>query len=1381
VQNEAFQPLILMERTQPRESAIMSNSAFSWRRISLVVAMLGGLAAGARGEEWVTVTVGDQSVGNVHPLNVHFVEAQLKRVDAIQSRLNMLKEQQATLPKKIEQMNHRVRALADQQGAAKDPELTRLRAEADRLSAQVAQGEKALAGQKPGSFTNYSQFVAYDRMTAQLEQVRHQAHQAGEQAKARVRALAARDPEGRKLVDEVWAVEVELALANKDRGNVQIARDNLKREVGNLLKGIAPQGAPNDKGGIEVPVPPPADAAARMERFRKRNTPEEVRALGDRFFAQIDLSHPGLEEVASHVIRSDFPAALEAYKRFFFRRASAAANVEAEIEAEVEEAEEEMDEGGGGGAEVAWRRPSGGAHIRPPHPRAVERAMTGEISAYLPVAHKKMDVLVARMSPPGAINWAFPAYAPENTTPDLRGAYEELANRHSGGGALGSILLDSYVLTGNREHLNRWTEFTDDWSMNWSRDIDNAGLIRNYNMLIGYQHHQVIGRLVGSAALNPKLVDDLPATTLARLLLAANAEYLTSAIRLMRSGQYNFRVMMLTGMLPHVLDLQEFNSVRWAAREATRLTEMSMTHNIRRDGANATLANAGHENTDGSFLGLTNVMAKAQPDWLSPWWNEELVLNLKTFTRYWMHMMKQDGRAFRISTSPLHGHFAPGGSIKVNLLSDEPEVRARMWKVYQQALPYDDPAAAQRAWSARLRGEPEPQPQIRSESMAFSGYNFLRTGWNTSDRFLYFHNLNVPVASGRDDANGFALWGFVSAPPVFIDGRIQYIGLDLPPWSGGKGMFSVSAKPDAVKETRFHSSDAFDLAEGLYQGPYAFNPDYRKSAFADIFGNWSMDLTVKRLRTQAEREGRKLDETPIRDVKHGRQVISVQGRDLYIVTDFVDTPTPRNIEQKYQLPTPIIQAGKSLAKRLELLEQEKFASVRVDRAQRIVQVRNPGLNGMDMYHFGNVDLNYWLSEPYVARLKKMPTDAPAPYGRAMSLSWKSEGPSTLATVIAPHRAFYEKEPAPVFQRVQPLQGGPGLAGFSGTLADGTAIFYAASQTPARFKTAGLEATARSLLRIGDKGIALDCTELSVGGRAMKAPHPDFEFELASRSASASLARVVPIYRPIKPVTISPETTVFAGEQAVTLSCATPGVEIRYTLDGSDPRHDSALYTGPFTIRDTTWIKARAFRKGMTYTPWVEDGTHATVMSWAILEKVELQTAEDVAGTRPGLHYEYVEDLWPYLLSEGLTLPAKKSGFVSNVLDVSPKETTQPYAIRYEGYLDVPQDGVYTFHAPSEWMLPDNESGYDLRVFVNGQEWYPNTRWHAHGNWSVALKKGKHAFKVLYADLRRTPHRTEAQWGFPKEGFVWKGVAPELKISGPGLEKQAIPSHMLSTL
>ena len=59
---------------------------------------------------------------------------------------------------------------------------------------------------------------------------------------------------------------------------------------------------------------------------------------------------------------------------------------------------------------------------------------------------------------------------------------------------------------------------------------------------------------------------------------------------------------------------------------------------------------------------------------------------------------------------------------------------------------------------------------------------------------------------------------------------------------------------------------------------------------------------------------------------------------------------------------------------------------------------------------------------------------------------------------------------------------------------------------------------------------------------------------------------------------APEVTV--GEDLkVRMDCERWGAEIRFTLDGSEPTCESTLYTRPFSIVDTTVVKAAAFEAG----------------------------------------------------------------------------------------------------------------------------------------------------------------------------------------------------------
>jgi hypothetical protein len=71
--------------------------------------------------------------------------------------------------------------------------------------------------------------------------------------------------------------------------------------------------------------------------------------------------------------------------------------------------------------------------------------------------------------------------------------------------------------------------------------------------------------------------------------------------------------------------------------------------------------------------------------------------------------------------------------------------------------------------------------------------------------------------------------------------------------------------------------------------------------------------------------------------------------------------------------------------------------------------------------------------------------------------------------------------------------------------------------------------------------------------------------------------------------VTPVGGLFTNSVTVTMTDQTPGAEIRYTLDGSDPTSTSTLYAQPFTLAQSTTVKAKAFATGWSESSMVTVG------------------------------------------------------------------------------------------------------------------------------------------------------------------------------------------------
>ncbi len=215
--------------------------------------------------------------------------------------------------------------------------------------------------------------------------------------------------------------------------------------------------------------------------------------------------------------------------------------------------------------------------------------------------------------------------------------------------------------------------------------------------------------------------------------------------------------------------------------------------------------------------------------------------------------------------------------------------------------------------------------------------------------------------------------------------------------------------------------------------------------------------------------------------------------------------------------------------------------------------------------------------------------------------------------------------------------------------------------------------------------------------------------------------------------------VFKKECEVEMVCDTKGANIYYTLDGSDPTTKSALYKESFKVNKNTTIKMKAYKGG-----------GASLTSQADFRKMGEIKKVKLSEVKPGLSYKYTQGIYR-MVNDFLNVEPLKTGIVP-FFTMEPKEKEQFFSFDFEGYINVPRDGEYTFY------LATNDGGrmyVDNNMIINNDGLHPVVE----VGKTVELKAGLHPISVKYFQ---------------------EGGLNGLKVSweGPGVEKQEIPATVL---
>ncbi len=226
-----------------------------------------------------------------------------------------------------------------------------------------------------------------------------------------------------------------------------------------------------------------------------------------------------------------------------------------------------------------------------------------------------------------------------------------------------------------------------------------------------------------------------------------------------------------------------------------------------------------------------------------------------------------------------------------------------------------------------------------------------------------------------------------------------------------------------------------------------------------------------------------------------------------------------------------------------------------------------------------------------------------------------------------------------------------------------------------------------------------------------------------------------------PPRLEEDTQIFIDKYEVKLASPAKDAQIFYSTDDSEPSQQSKKYFEPFTIGSTITIKARAF--------WPNG--KASRVNRFIICKVEPRKAAAVSGLKANLKVDIYAGQWKMLPDfTNLTPAAKKT---AGKMDLAAAGTNKNFALKYTGFIKIPQTGVYIFYVTSD----------DGSRLLIGEEVVVNNDG-VHGarekNGAIALEKGFHPLELLY---------------FQDAG----GRNLQVRLAGPGLKKQEIPSSVLS--
>lgn len=191
-------------------------------------------------------------------------------------------------------------------------------------------------------------------------------------------------------------------------------------------------------------------------------------------------------------------------------------------------------------------------------------------------------------------------------------------------------------------------------------------------------------------------------------------------------------------------------------------------------------------------------------------------------------------------------------------------------------------------------------------------------------------------------------------------------------------------------------------------------------------------------------------------------------------------------------------------------------------------------------------------------------------------------------------------------------------------------------------------------------------------------------------------------------------TAFVGTHTVSLNHPYSNLNLYYTLDGRNPTTQSMKYTKPFQIHE---------RASLKYAFFTKEGIRRTQIYEQAFIRLDPVPAQKPTNLKPGLAYGYYEGNFSDIPAFS-TLKPFKEGIAQNFQIETVANRPDHYAIRYEGWIEITEEDLYTFFSYSD----DGSKVYlhDQLVVDNGGSHSARKR-----SGQIPLAKGMHPIVIEY--------------------------------------------------